>query len=51
MSDGILIFDEVEVISLIWNSRSHHLVGLARYFNLVDLTQHIKRTNYVLQFL
>ena len=30
MSDGVLIFDEVKVISsMIWNSRSHHLVGLA----------------------
>ena len=27
MSDGILIFDEVKVISsMIWNSKSHHLV-------------------------
>ena len=30
MSDGVLVFDEVKVISaLMWNSRSHHLVGLA----------------------
>lgn len=62
MSDGVLIFDEVKVISsLIWNSRSHHLVGLAMspqqqaslqdIFNLFDPTLHVKQTNYVLQFL
>jgi len=30
MSDGVLVFDEVKVIpALMWNLRSHHLVGLA----------------------
>ena len=62
LSDGAMIFDEVKVISsLIWNSRSHHLVGLAMspeeqanlqdMFVIFDPTSRIKQTNYVLQFL
>ena len=62
MSDGTLIFDEVKVISsLLWNSRSRHLVGLAMssqqqsnlqdIFHLFDPTSHVKPINYVLQFL
>ena len=61
-SDGALIFDEVKVISsMIWNSKSHHLVGLAMspqqqaslqdVFHVFDPTIHVKQTNYVLQFL
>ena len=61
MSDGVLIFDEVKVISsMIWNSKSHHLVGLAMspqqraslqdIFHIFDPTMHVKQTCYVLQF-
>ena len=62
LSDGAIIFDEIKVISsLIWNSRSHHLVGLAMspqeqanlqdIFATFDSTSRIKQTNYILQFL
>ena len=62
MSNGAVIFDEVKVISsLIWNSRSHHLVGLAMssqeqanlqdIFALFDPTSRLKQTSYILQFL
>ena len=61
MSDGVLIFDEVKVISMIWDPRSHHLVGLAMspeeqaslqdVFQLFDPSLRVKQTNYVLQFL
>ena len=62
LSDGAVIFDEVKVISsLIWNSRSHHLVGLAMspqeqanlqdIFAIFDPTCRIKQTNHILQFL
>ena len=61
LSDGAVIFDEVKVISsLIWNSRSHHLVGLAMspqnqailqdILAIFDPTSRIKQTNYILQF-
>ena len=61
MSDGAVIFDEVKVISsLIWNSRSHHLVGLAMsseeqanlqdIFALFNPNNRVKQTSYILQF-
>ena len=62
MSDGAVIFDEMKVISsLIWNSQSHHLVGLVmssqEQANLQDIialfdpTSRLKQTSYILQFL
>jgi len=62
MADGALIFDEVKVISsLVWNSRSHQLVGLAMspqqqaslqdIFQLFDPSLRVNQTSYVLQFL
>lgn len=58
---GVLIFDEVKVVSsLMWNSRSHRIIGLAMteevqaslhdIFQLFDSDQR-KATNYILQFL
>jgi len=54
-----IIFDEVKVIS--WNSRSHHIIGLAMtsndqaslhdIFQLVETSNQTKQTNSVLQFL
>ena len=61
-SDGVLIFDEVKVVSsLIWNSRNHQLIGLAMsetdqaslqdIYQLLEDDRHTKLTNYILQFL
>ena len=60
--DGVLIFDEVKVISkLMWNSRSQKIIGLAMNpedmssfhdaFQLVEETSATKQTSYILQFL
>ena len=60
--DGVLIFDEVKVISrLMWNSRSQKIIGLAMSpddmsslhdaCQLVDQTSASKQTSYILQFL
>ena len=61
-SIGVLIFDEVKVVSsLVWNSRSHQIVGLAMteeiQASLHDVVQSFdknhrtKQTSYILQFL
>ena len=61
-SIGVLIFDEVKVVSsLIWNSRSHQIVGLAMteevqaslhdVFQSFDKNHRTKQTSYILQFL
>lgn len=61
-SDGVLIFDEVHVISrLMWNSRSQRIVGFAMtpddLPNLLDVYQTLdsdtstQTTTYILQFL
>ena len=60
--DGVLIFDEVKVVCrLMWNSRSHQLVGLAMshqelasltdIYQLLDPEYRSKQTTYILQFL
>ena len=60
--DGVLIFDEVKVISrLMWNSRSQKIIGLAMSpddmsslhdaYQLVDEASASKQTSYILQFL
>ena len=60
--DGVLIFDEVKVISrLMWNSRSQKIIGLAMspadmsslhdVYELVDEDNAKKQTSYILQFL
>ena len=60
--DGVLIFDEVKVISrLMWNSRSQRIIGLAMspedmsslhdVYELVDEEKAKKQTSYILQFL
>ena len=60
--DSVLIFDEVKVVCrLMWNSRSHQLVGLAMshqelasltdIYQLLDPEYRSKQTTYVLQFL
>lgn len=58
--DGVLIFDEVKVISrLMWNSRSQTMIGLsmtrAEMSSLADIYQTIdepvSQTEYILQFL
>ena len=59
LSTGILVFDEVKVVSsLMWNSRSHRIIGLAMteetqayVFQLFDKDRRTKQTNYILQFL
>ena len=61
MGDGALIFDEVKVTcQLMWNSRSHQLMGLAMTTkNLAALndiysllqSSTSKQTSYILQFL
>ena len=62
MGDGLLIFDEVKVISrLMWNSRSQKITGLAMSpddmsslhdaYQLVDEMSSGKQTSYILQFL
>jgi len=61
-SDGALIFDEVKVVSsLIWNSRSHKIIGLAMteenqaslhdVFQLFGKDHRTKQASYMLQFL
>ena len=61
-SAGVLIFDEVKVVSsLMWNSRSHKIIGLAMtveaqaslhdVFQLFDKDHRVKQTSYILQFL
>ncbi len=60
--DGVLIFDEVKVVCrLMWNSRSHQLVGLAMtheelasltdVYQLLDPDYRTKQTAYILQVL
>lgn len=60
--DGVLIFDEVKVISrLMWNSRSQRIIGLAMSpedmsslhdaYELIDEEIAKKQTSYILQFL
>ena len=59
--DGVLIFDEVKVISqLMWNSRSQKLIGLCmnhtEQSSLADVYQLLdgnaaQQTSYILQFL
>ena len=62
MADGVLIFDEVKVISrLMWNSRSQTIVGLAMstedqaslhdVYQLFDKDKAVEQTAYVMQFL
>jgi len=62
MGDGVLIFDEVKVISrLLWNSRSQKIIGLAMtaedQLSLHDIYHQfsrdgkVKQTSYILQFL
>ena len=59
-SDGVLIFDEVKVITgLIWNSRN--IIGLVMsekdqaslhdVFQTIDLDNYIQQTDHMLQFL
>ena len=61
-SIGVLIFDEVKVVSsLMWNSRSHQIVGLAMteemqaslhdVFQSFDKDHRTRQTSYILQFL
>ena len=60
--DGVLIFDEVKVISrLMWNSRSQRIIGLAMgpeemssmhdVYQVVDEEGAAKQTSYIMQFL
>ena len=60
--DGVLVFDEVKVVCrLMWNSRSHQLVGLAMsheelasltdVYQLLDPEYRSNQTTYILQFL
>jgi len=62
MGDGVLIFDEVKVIScLLWNSRSQKIIGLAMtaedQLSLHDIYHQfsrdgkVKQTSYILQFI
>ena len=62
MADGVLIFDEVKVISrLMWNSRSQTIVGLAMtaddqaslhdVYQLFDKDKAADQTAYIMQFL
>jgi len=61
-SDGMLIFDEVKVAcQLMWNSRSHQLMGLAMtpkdlpslndVYRLLKEPEAVQQTRYILQFL
>jgi len=61
-SAGVLFFDEVKVASsLMWNSWSHRIVGLAMtveaqtslhdVFQFFDKDHRVKQTSYILQFL
>ena len=60
--DGVLLFDEVEVAcQLMWNSRSHQLLGLAMtpedlcllndIYKILHNPDTNKQTSYILQFL
>ena len=60
--DGVVIFDEVKVVChLIWNSRSHQLIGLAMtreelaslndVYRFLEDDDKTKQTSYILQFL
>ena len=60
--DGVLIFDEVKVISrLMWNWRSQRIIGLAMgpeemssmhdVYQVVDEEGAVKQTSYIMQFL
>ena len=60
--DGVLIFDEVKVISrLMWNSRSQRIIGLAMtadqmsslsdIYQLIDEDSATRQTSYILQTL
>ena len=62
VGDGVLIFDEVKVISrLLWNSRSQTIVGLAMtvedqtslhdIYQLFSTNDKVKQASYILQFL
>ena len=62
MADGVLIFDEVKVISrLMWNSRSQTIVGLSMtaedqaslhdVYKLFDKDKAAEQTAYIMQFL
>ena len=61
-ADGVLIFDEVKVISrLMWNSRSQTIIGLAMgaeeqaslhdVYQLFDSEKEAEQTSYIMQFL
>ena len=61
-ADGVLIFDEVKVVSsLLWNSRSQKIVGLAMtskdqaslhdIYQTLDGTESTQQMSYILQFL
>ena len=61
-ADGVLIFDSVKVVlSLLWNSRSQKIVGLAMtteeqaslhdIYRTLDGTESTQQTSYILQFL
>lgn len=62
LADGVLIFDEVKVISrLMWNSRSQTIVGLAMnaddlaslhdIYQLLHQNSAVEQTSYIMQFL
>jgi len=62
LADGVLIFDEVEVISrLMWNSRSQTIIGLAMnaedqaslhdVYELFYKDKPVEQTAYIMQFL
>ena len=62
LGDGVLIFDEVKVISrLMWNSRSQTIVGLAMntddqaslhdVYELLHKDSAVEQTGYIMQFL
>ena len=61
-SDGVLIFDEVKVVSgLMWNSRNQRIIGLAMterdqaslqdVYQSISPDQHVQQTTHMLQFL
>ncbi|XP_065907460.1 uncharacterized protein [Dysidea avara] len=62
LADGVLIFDEVKVISrLMWNSRSQTIIGLAMnaedqqslhdVYELFHKDKAVEQTSYIMQFL
>ena len=62
MGDGVLIFDEVKVVSrLLWNSRNQEVIGLAMnpedmsslhdVYTLLGSDQQPQQATYILQFL